>query len=110
MSIQASTRHLALFAILTMAFGLLAVSSSQAAVKSSGGATLQVSWMPATDAPSDGCGTDGDPDNPTVDHPQSRGNAVFDDVVSVSQPRFGFGDGGGLAIWWSRLLQLIGIR
>ena len=106
MSIQASKRHLALIAILTMAFGMLMVSASQAAVKSSGGAVYQVSWTPPSDDSSGGCGTDGDPDNPTVDHPQSRGNAISDGVELVDQPRLG----GGAALWWSRLLQLVGIR
>jgi hypothetical protein len=111
MFIQASTRHLALLATLTLAFGLLAVSSSQAAVKSFGGSQVEVSWMSPADVPPDGCGTDGDPDNPTVDHPQTTGNSLPGGVVVVEQPRvFGFGDGGDAANWWSRLLQLIGIR
>jgi len=110
MTNQASMRHLALIAILTLVSGSFLVTASEAAKKSTASGTAQATWMLPADAPSGGCGSDGDPDNPTVDQPQSRGNAIPGDVELVRRVSFVSGDGGGVALWWSRLLQLIGIR
>ena len=110
MTNQASMRHLALIAILTLASGSFLATASQAAVKSSGSNQWQAAWMLPSTTTSDGCGSDGDPDNPTVDRPETVGKRASSGAKVVEQPQLGFGDGGGAGLWWSRLLQLIGIR
>ena len=109
MSIPASTRHLALIAVFSLAIGSLSATVGQAAISSSGSTGSQVSWLPPTDHLG-GSGSDGDPDNPTVDQPQTRTKGAPGKSEPGIPPSVGFGGESDVWVWWSRLLRLIGIR
>lgn len=107
MSSSAFTRHIALAITLTLALVAFPVASSHAG-SSSGSSTPWSNWLPASEGDDGGCGSDGDPDNPTVDRPRASDGST--DVVLIGSPSDEPLERVLWEVWLSRLLQLMGIR
>ena len=85
MSSSVSMRHIALFLSLTLALAVFAASPGH-----SGATVGTTSSSVGMFAPGGGeggdCGTDGDPDNPTVDSPRTSRNGASGDYLQIRVP------------------------
>lgn len=113
MSSSDSMRRAALTLLFALSIGVFvfALAAGEAASSSSGSGGSYQHWLPEGEQEGDQCGSDGDPDNPTVDQPppQTRGNGeATGDVVSAKSGKWSLRV--SWEVWLTRLLQLMGIR
>lgn len=109
MSSSDSMRRAALTLLFALSIGLFTVTAGEAVTSYSPDGDSQPQWLPPEGQGDSGCGSDGDPDNPTVDQPQTRGNGEWvGGGVEVYSPKRS--SRALWEVWLTRLLQLMGIR